>query len=383
MPCKKKTIDPDLLCDHYNTDLFKSKLENFMRIEKQGGRLLRSINPCFVKYLESYSGLTLRDKAASFIIEGRGYVPACEYCSKPSRYDSHTMYYSKYCSRKCAMKASNLRIRTSNRQKRLDATGFETLGALRKASKHVGPKPALTHKELLTLIENSTSSAWSLIMKNRHTDQLNYIENISTGSSTSEKVYRYLHPDIRDTCHGPGCTNKTSYRGPTKGFSMYCSQKCSHNSAEVKSKTANTCIEKYGVPSIMQNKELMNRQQIAAFKRKDYVFPSGITWSIQGDEGNIITYLLSNGYSEEQLTQDAPVIDYKFAGRRRKHFPDLYIPSENLIIEVKSPFTFEREKNKNEAKISAAIAAGYEYHFYIWNRLDSTVTIIRDLNLPS
>lgn len=133
----------------------------------------------------------------------------------------------------------------------------------------------------------------------------------------------------------------------------------------------------------MQTKKVCERQQIAAFKRKDYTFSSGQIWQIQGDEGNIIDHLLSIGVKEEDISQDAPIITYHFNNRNRKHFPDLFIPSKNLIIEVKSPFTFERERDKNEAKRTAAIAAGYEYHFYIWNRATSTVTIITDLRLLS
>ena len=383
MPCKRKTIDPDLLCDHYNTDLFRSKLENFMRTEKRASYLLQSNNPDFMSYLKSFDGSSPRCKIASFLASNSKNIPACKHCGNLTKYDNTKWEYAEYCSRKCALRASSLRVRIANRQKRLDTTGHETLTALKKSCKHLRPQPALSSQEFKKLIENSTSSAWFIIMKNRHADQLNYIENTTIGHTTSEKVYRYLYPDVKDTCCGELCNNKTSYRGPNKGFSTYCSQKCSHNSTEVKTKTANTCIEKYGVPSLMQNKELMNRQQIAAFKRKDYTFPSGQIWQIQGDEGNIIDHLLSIGVKEEDISQDAPIIAYHFNNRNRKHFPDLFIPSKNLIIEVKSPFTFERERDKNEAKRAAAIAAGYEYHFYIWNRATSTVTIITDLRLLS
>lgn len=40
------------------------------------------------------------------------------------------------------------------------------------------------------------------------------------------------------------------------------------------------------------------------------------------------------------------IINYKFNDKDRKHFPDLCIPKENTIIEVKSEFTYFQKYSK-------------------------------------
>ena len=52
------------------------------------------------------------------------------------------------------------------------------------------------------------------------------------------------------------------------------------------------------------------------------------------------------------------------------YYPDFYIPSENLIVEVKSTWTFAHpdKYDKNIAKRDACLAAGYNFEFYIFDR---------------
>ena len=52
-----------------------------------------------------------------------------------------------------------------------------------------------------------------------------------------------------------------------------------------------------------------------------------------------------------------PVINWN--GRR--HYPDLWVPRENLIIEVKSSYTFEKDRIRNLLKTYSARRAGYRY----------------------
>jgi hypothetical protein len=52
-----------------------------------------------------------------------------------------------------------------------------------------------------------------------------------------------------------------------------------------------------------------------------------------------------------------PVINWN----GRKHYPDLWVPKENLIIEVKSTYTFERDRVRNLLKTYSARRAGYRY----------------------
>jgi hypothetical protein len=60
---------------------------------------------------------------------------------------------------------------------------------------------------------------------------------------------------------------------------------------------------------------------------------------VQGYEPIVLKELEESGYCFNDVkTQqdDMSVIWYYFKGVKRRYFPDFYIPSENLIIEVKS-----------------------------------------------
>lgn len=50
-----------------------------------------------------------------------------------------------------------------------------------------------------------------------------------------------------------------------------------------------------------------------------------------------------------------------------KHYPDIYIKSENKIIEVKSTRTFELHKDKVLIKKKSAIDAGFKYELWIYD----------------
>jgi hypothetical protein len=45
------------------------------------------------------------------------------------------------------------------------------------------------------------------------------------------------------------------------------------------------------------------------------------------------------------------IINYILDGKERKHYPDIFIPKENLIIEVKSKFTYFKYVAKNKQQI--------------------------------
>jgi type III secretory pathway component EscU len=51
--------------------------------------------------------------------------------------------------------------------------------------------------------------------------------------------------------------------------------------------------------------------------------------------------------------------------KKRRYYPDFYIPKENLIIEVKSQWTLELHKDKNQAKFQAVKEAGFNFRLEI------------------
>lgn len=136
-------------------------------------------------------------------------------------------------------------------------------------------------------------------------------------------------------------------------------------------KLIETCMEKYNVSNPQQVPEFFERQMVAAFKYKEYIFPSGKIANIQGYENYALDELLKS-YNEEDIITgrtEIPTISYiDKQGVNHVYFPDIYIPKENLIIEVKSQYTHSGTSEHvriNTLKMNACIAQGYNFKYMI------------------
>lgn len=141
------------------------------------------------------------------------------------------------------------------------------------------------------------------------------------------------------------------------------------NNPEIQSEIKINNLKKYGVENVMHNKEIFKHQSTSSFKRKKYILPSGKIIKLMGYEPLCLTYLLTLYKEEEIITNisDIPSFNYIFEGKNRKYYPDFYIPKENLIIEVKSPWTFQKYFDQNYEKINAVNNSGYNLDLYIFN----------------
>ena len=138
---------------------------------------------------------------------------------------------------------------------------------------------------------------------------------------------------------------------------------------EVKNKSKETCLEKYGVEYAMQSSIVQENHQNNAFKHKKYTMPSGEIRNIQGYENYAIRDLLLI-YNENQiitLRKNIPRISYTLNNKNKYYFPDIYIPHENKIIEVKSTWTYKCDYDIIQIKSTATKNAGYNYEIWIYN----------------
>jgi hypothetical protein len=62
-----------------------------------------------------------------------------------------------------------------------------------------------------------------------------------------------------------------------------------------------------------------------------------------------------------------PVIKYlnPHTSHESYYFPDIYIKSLNLIIEVKSAYTLGLDVEKNKAKFQACVAQGFRFQVHV------------------
>ena len=135
-----------------------------------------------------------------------------------------------------------------------------------------------------------------------------------------------------------------------------------------KEKHRNTMFRNYGVYHNMHNPDSLDKQQKSTYKRKEYKWQTGEISILQGYEPIVLKELETQGYKYTEILtspSDMPEIWYNLNGNIHRYYPDFYIPEENLIIEVKSSWTLELHKDKNQAKFQAVKEAGFNFRLEI------------------
>jgi ribosomal protein L20A (L18A) len=143
-----------------------------------------------------------------------------------------------------------------------------------------------------------------------------------------------------------------------------------NQSPVVMERTVKTNIKRYGYRHPLQNPEIAERVMESGLQPKRYMMPSGEIFWIRGVEPMIVDDLLKRGYKESDIIlkgKQKPTIKYinPEINKESFYFPDIYIVSENKIIEGKSKYTYELELEKNLAKQKACIEQGYNFEFII------------------
>jgi hypothetical protein len=127
-------------------------------------------------------------------------------------------------------------------------------------------------------------------------------------------------------------------------------------------KSMETCMEKYGEPYVYYLEKFRN-----SFAPKYITLPkSGRVLRCQGYEDIAIQTLVSDPDFDENdivVGDDVPRVKYMFLGREHMYFPDIFLPSKNILIEIKSAFTLESDLSRNICKFEQADKL---YDFYIW-----------------
>lgn len=139
-----------------------------------------------------------------------------------------------------------------------------------------------------------------------------------------------------------------------------------------KEKSIETCLKKYGEHHHMQNIEIFEKNSKSAYKWKIVKFPSGRIEKVQGYEPQAIDELLRNGYVEDDIVVSNKEIEkytgkifYGFKDKQHRYYPDIYIISENKIIEVKSKYTYSYHLQMNLAKQKVCLEKGLQFEFKI------------------
>ncbi len=135
-------------------------------------------------------------------------------------------------------------------------------------------------------------------------------------------------------------------------------------------KQKETILEKYGVTNVMHNSDICDKAFVNSNKYKKYTLPSGKIINIQGYENHLLDELLLEFDESEILADraDMPELWYIKDNKKKRYYPDAYIPSTNTIYEVKSSYTnkvWEENKTK-DLKIKSVIENGFNFILKIY-----------------
>jgi hypothetical protein len=135
-------------------------------------------------------------------------------------------------------------------------------------------------------------------------------------------------------------------------------------------KNKETCLKKYGVENPSQNREISDK----AFKTRI---------SLKRYRDTDLWYQGSYEYDfiDKYLPlfpdlQRGPSIKYIFNGKNKIYHPDFYIPSLNLIIEIKNSYLAKKNKDEIEAKQKATISNGFKYLLILDKQYDYLNNIV-------
>jgi hypothetical protein len=149
-------------------------------------------------------------------------------------------------------------------------------------------------------------------------------------------------------------------------------------SENIKLKIIQTNLDKYGVEHHFQNSEIFNKAESKLYKYKNYVTSNGKTFKCQGYEHFAIQYLINNEKINESdiftERKDVPEIWYNDQNNKKhKHYVDIFIKSLNKCIEIKSNWTFNKNKEIVFLKQNAAKELGYIYEIWIYDQKGNCV----------
>jgi len=129
------------------------------------------------------------------------------------------------------------------------------------------------------------------------------------------------------------------------------------HSPEIQNQKEQTCFKNYGVRNPSHSPEIHKKQQ-SGFILKHY---NGLSY--RGSyEKHFIDYCVDKNIKIENFKGTIP---YNLDGVDRKYFPDFFIKERNMVVEIKSKYTYNFDIPKNEAKKEAAISNGFNFIFII------------------
>jgi hypothetical protein len=130
------------------------------------------------------------------------------------------------------------------------------------------------------------------------------------------------------------------------------------SSDEFKQKSKKTCNEKYGVSHPMHIDSVVLKNHISGYWLKKYK-------ETELYYRGTYEYDFLDKYYNKIGIKNCDSLYYTFDNKKRKYYPDFFIERLNLIVEIKSTYTYNRCLELNLEKKSQCIKNGFNYIFII------------------
>lgn len=142
-------------------------------------------------------------------------------------------------------------------------------------------------------------------------------------------------------------------------------------------KRKKTNIEKFGYSFPVQNEQYFDKCMVNQYKRKIYTLPSGKQIYLQGYEPQFLDYVFTNNLlKEDDIEYAKKRIEYTDSNNgQHVYTPDFYIPKLNLIVEIKSAWTIQTDKNMI-LKEQACKSTGYNYIRIVNNKFEEFTKLL-------
>lgn len=126
-------------------------------------------------------------------------------------------------------------------------------------------------------------------------------------------------------------------------------------------KRKQTCLERYGVEHPMKDPSIFMSKFKAGLEIKQFKDTS-LTY-----QGSYELDFLENFYDKIDI-ENGPTINYLYEEENHIYHSDFYIPSLNLVVEIKSSYYFKKLKDQIKSKGAATKNLGYNYILIIDKR---------------
>ncbi|MEM4260988.1 MAG: hypothetical protein QXG00_07140 [Candidatus Woesearchaeota archaeon] len=305
--------------------------------------------------------------------------PICIMCGNPVRFKSLKEGFNETCSKKCA--ALN-----PKRNEKIKNTSLKKYGSehytqskqykffCKEQYKKLGYRPGgfNTPENKKAIKEkygvDNVFQSDEIKKKIKSSMQKRY----GVDSPQQNKIIRNKSKETQIKCYGQDGFNPTKTKQTLqKKYGVDNPLK----SKKIRNKIKNILIKRYGVEYALQNPEIYEKCILNkiknSYKFKEYISPTGKKYRVKGYEGNVIDYLIQAGINENDFTNlriEIPTIEYYFDGKKRIYYPDIFIRSKNMLIEVKSTYSYMKEMDKNLAKQNSCKRAGYNHIIIIWDK---------------